>query len=214
MLEPQEPQVPAQPAVMPTFDFTSSPNRQKRYWRSWHTSRLWGMRILQICWICWICRISVFLGNLGHTYAPERICRICKICIFSIFCIFYHRIRAPWISASLVCDSSVLHTGNAASCSSRQYWDDTIRDAKRSSRLSRSLLRQNKGQQRLLQVVVREQLGPQLGNKAIREWQFPKESVAELVGRQAFLCWKRGFESSAAASPCKTTRHTFLVISF
>jgi hypothetical protein len=31
MLEPQEPQVPAQPAVMPTFDFTSSPNRQKRY---------------------------------------------------------------------------------------------------------------------------------------------------------------------------------------
>ncbi len=63
-------------------------------------------------------------------------------------------------------DSSVLHTGAAASCFSLWYRDDTVRDAKRSSRLSRRFLRQNKGQQRLLQVVVREQLGPQQGKKA------------------------------------------------
>jgi hypothetical protein len=36
-----------------------------------------------------------------------------------------------------------------------------------------------------LQVVVREQLGPQRGNKAMMERVLSKESVAELVGRQA-----------------------------
>ncbi len=87
---------------------------------------------------------------------------------------------------SLVCDSSVLHTGKAASCSCRQYRDDTVRDAKRSSRLSRRFLRQNEGRQRRLQVVVREQLGPQLGNKVMMELYYPKGSVAELVGRQDF----------------------------
>ncbi len=87
----------------------------------------------------------------------------------------HHRIRAPWIRASLVCDSSVLHTGKVASCSCWQYRNNTVRDAKGSSRLSRRFLRQRKGRQRQLQVVVREQaeqLGPhwQLGYKAIMEW--------------------------------------------
>ncbi len=59
------------------------------------------------------------------------------------------------------------------------------------------LLRQKKGLQRRLQVVVREQLGPQLGNKAMMEWEFSKESVAELVTGRATgsLCWRLGFKS-------------------
>ncbi len=72
-------------------------------------------------------------------------------------------------NASLVCASSVLHTEKATSCSSQQYRDDFVRDVKGSSRLSRRFLRQNQGRQRSLQVVVREQLGPQLGKQAIME---------------------------------------------
>ncbi len=68
----------------------------------------------------------------------------------------HHRILALWISASIACDSSVLHTGRAASCSSPQYRDDAVRDAKRSSQISRRFLPQNNGRQRRLQVVVRE----------------------------------------------------------
>jgi hypothetical protein len=64
---------------------------------------------------------------------------------------------------------SMLLTRTIGSCSSLQYRDDTVRHAKRSCRHSRRFLRQNKGWQRRLQVVVCEQLGPQLGNKAIME---------------------------------------------
>ncbi len=103
----------------------------------------------------------------------------------------YHCRRVPLIRASLVCYSSFFHTGKAASCSSRQYRDDAVLDAKRSSWLSRRFLQQNKGQQRQLQVVVCEQLGTQLGNKAIMEWGFPKGSVAKLVGAQAFCAMTR-----------------------
>ncbi len=61
-----------------------------------------------------------------------------------------------WISTSSIFGSSVLHTGAAASCSSWRYRDDTLLDAKRGSKLSRGFLRQNKGLQRMLQVVVCE----------------------------------------------------------
>ena len=56
-------------------------------------------------------------------------------------------------------------------------WDDTVRDAKRISDVPWLFLRQNKGRQGRLQVVVREQLGPQLGNKAIMVRVICKGSV-------------------------------------
>ena len=122
-----------------------------------------------------------------NTKVTEDQVIFCIFCILYIYCIFllwffwllcslvgcvpiHHRIRAPWVKASLVCYSSVLHTGKVASCSCWQYRDDTVRDAKGSSRLYRHFFRQRKGQQRRLQVVVREQLGPQLGYKAMMGW--------------------------------------------
>ncbi len=51
-----------------------------------------------------------------------------------------------------------------------------------------------------MQVVVREQLGPQLGKKAIMDCIFPKGSVAELVGWQSFCADGEG--SNPPGSTC------------
>ena len=134
----------------------------------------------------------------------------CIFYIFFIFCIFlisvwllhslvgcvpvHHWIQVPWIFTSLVRDSCVLHIGAAASCSSRhwQYRDDTVRDAKRISNLWRRFLRQNEERQGLLQVVVREQLGPQLWYKAIIDQGICKGSVAHLIRHQTFCAGGSG----------------------
>ncbi len=63
---------------------------------------------------------------------------------------------------------------------------------------------QSKGRQRRLQVVVREQLGPQLGNKAMMEWGVPKGSVAELVGQHAFCADDEG--SNLSRGTCNISK--------
>ncbi len=49
-----------------------------------------------------------------------------------------HRLRAQWITSSLVCCSSVLHTasGAASSCPGGWYWNDPLPDARGISWLS------------------------------------------------------------------------------
>ena len=47
-----------------------------------------------------------------------------------------HRLRAPWISSSSVCCSSVLDTGAASSCPCGRYWNDKLRHARGISWLS------------------------------------------------------------------------------
>jgi hypothetical protein len=115
-------------------------------WRSTNVAR-----DLVIIYIFYYSVILHIYHGLPHSSFFTYSLYFCLLCHNLVGCVppVHNHIQSLWISSSLVCHSSVLHTGPAASCASghNRALDDTLWDAKRISWLSRRLLRLNKGQQ-------------------------------------------------------------------